>query len=188
MEQVQLQLSIFLENVKWFAARVHKYFNQGLWLFYVSSAEIKEWTKRWDKHWCCLRGGAWNCLSLIHPTKGLSRYEFFAAIDIAGNRIPSITSRVLFSCESKGDQNSYILQKHHLKWFVYQWWGLRCYHPSPVVVLSSAFCLSENWQCGIKLACLSSLSRTCFWSMFSVSETRYISVFCAAAPSNSAGK
>lgn len=28
----------FLENVKWFTACTHKYLNQGLWLFYVSSA------------------------------------------------------------------------------------------------------------------------------------------------------
>lgn len=47
---------------------------------------------------------------------------------------------------------------------------------STVVVLSSAFCFTGNWQCGIKLACLSSLNRTCFWSMFWVSGTRYISV------------
>lgn len=76
-------------------------------------------------------------------------------------------------------------KKKTFKWFVYQEWGLRCYHhwaPSPVAMLSSAFCLSANWQRGIKLACLSSLSRTCFWSMFSVSETRYISCFlCSCA-------
>lgn len=75
--------------------------------------------------------------------------------------------------------------------FTHQWWGLRRYHlraPSPVMVPSDAFCSSENWQSRIKLACLSSLSRTCFWSMFSVSENRYISVFGAAAWSNCAGK
>lgn len=33
-------------------------------------------------------------------------------------------------------------------------------------------------QCRIKLACLSSLSRTCFWSTFSVAETRYICFLC----------
>ena len=75
-------------------------------------------------------------------------------------------------------------KNNSLKWFVYRRWGLRCYHlraPSSDVVLSSAFCHSENWQCGIKLACLSSLSRTCFWSMFSVSETRYICFRCSCA-------
>lgn len=107
--------------------------------------------------------------------------NFFAAIDSTRSGMRPIANQAFFSC----NQNSHTLQKHHLKWFVYQWWGLRCYHlwaPSTVVVLSSAFCLSENWQRGIKLACLSSLSRTCFWSMFSVSETRYISCFlCSCA-------
>ena len=60
--------------------------------------------------------------------------------------------------------------------------------PSPVMALSSAFFFTENWQCRIKLACLSSRSRTCFWSMFPVSETRYVPVCCAAARRGSAGK
>lgn len=76
--------------MKWFDACVHKHFNQGLWLFYVSIEEIKERTKRWDKRWCCRRGGAWNCLPLIRASKGLS--WFIAAIDIAGNMSSSITN------------------------------------------------------------------------------------------------
>lgn len=108
----------FLENGKWFDdGCVQKYFNQGLWMFYVSSEEIKERRKRWDKHWCCRRGGAWNCLPLICPFEGLS--WFIAAIDIAGNMSSSITNRALLSCKSKGDQNSYVLQKYQLKWFVF---------------------------------------------------------------------
>ncbi len=99
-------------------------------------------------------------------------------LTLLGNGIPSITSWELFSCKRECDQNSY---KISFK-MICLLWGLRCRHigsSSPIVVHSSAFCHGENWQCGIKLACLSFLRETCPWSVFSVSETTCISAFVA---------
>ena len=75
--------------------------------------------------------------------------------------------------------------RKHLNWLLcYQWRGRDAIMPVLSALLSNALCLSENWRRGIKPACLSSLSRTYSWSMFSVSVARYISVFSAAARSN----
>lgn len=79
---------------------------------------VRRWKSEknvYDKRWCGWWRGAWNCFLLIHHIKGLP--WFAAALDSAGNMIPSINNQTLFSGRSKGDQSSHNLpKKYHLNW------------------------------------------------------------------------
>ena len=199
MEQGQLQLSIFLENAKWFAACVHKYFNQGLRLFYASSERIKEWAKRRDKHWCCLRGGAWNCLPLIHlRQRSVLMLILFCSYS---HRIPfhhraSALRRARGKKKKMIKIHTYILRqkkKHHLGWFVYQrrggWGAIISELPVPLWRFSSAFCRREILAARNKAGVLVFSKQNMLFDLCSLSlKTRCISVPGAATRSNCAGE